>query len=101
MKDHLEPKLVSLMDRDEQQFVMMFRIGKAILQPDQLRDAKVLVIRKQGVVAVVVGHDDRRWTMDVWLITEFSMVYGPSSVVGPFRMPLPRLRVWHTRACLE
>jgi hypothetical protein len=40
----LEPELVRLVDGDEEQLVVVRRVGQALLQPDQLGHAQVLVI---------------------------------------------------------
>ena len=56
MQDLLEPEFVSLMHRDEEQFVVMCRRRQAGLQVNQLRHAQVFVVGKRCVFAVIVGH---------------------------------------------
>ena len=53
MQDLFEPKLVSLVDGDEEQFIVMLGTGQAILQADQIRNAQIFVIREQGIGAVI------------------------------------------------
>jgi hypothetical protein len=50
----LEPQLVRLMDGDEEQLVVVRRVGQASLQPDQVAHAQVLVVRERSVAAVFV-----------------------------------------------
>src|SRR5215207_5397 len=45
----LEPQLVRLVDGDEEQLVVVRRVGQTALQPDQVLDAQVLVVRERGV----------------------------------------------------
>src|SRR5688500_13780233 len=46
VQDLFEPKFVSLVDRDEQELVVMRGIRKTVLQIDQVLHAKILVVRK-------------------------------------------------------
>jgi hypothetical protein len=56
MQDLLEPKLVSLVDGDEKQFIVMLRTGQAILQADEIRNSQILIVREQGIGAVIFRH---------------------------------------------
>ncbi len=56
VQDLFEPKLVSLVHGDEQQLVVMRRIGKTVLQVDQVLHAKILVVGKRRSFTVVVCH---------------------------------------------
>jgi hypothetical protein len=40
----LEPQLVSLMDGDEEQFVVVRRVRETLLQPDQIGHAQIFVV---------------------------------------------------------
>ncbi len=51
-----EPEFVSLVNRNEQEFIVMSRTGKTILKINQVLNTKILVVGKWGIVAVVVGH---------------------------------------------
>ena len=61
MQNLFEPKLVSLMDGYEEQLIVMLRTGQAILQADQVRNAQILIVREQGIGAVIF-----RWVLDLW-----------------------------------
>ena len=43
----LEPKLVGLVDGDEEKLVVVRGVGQALLQADQVADFQVLVIRQR------------------------------------------------------
>ena len=49
-----EPKLIGLMDSYEEKLIVMLRVGKAVLQIDQIGYAQVFVIGKRSVATVIV-----------------------------------------------
>ena len=44
MQDLLEPKLVSLVDDNEQKLIVTLRVGKPFLKSDQLRHFEIFVV---------------------------------------------------------
>jgi hypothetical protein len=54
VQDLFEPELICLMHCYEQQFIMMRRARQAILEVDQILNAKVFVVRKRRILAVVL-----------------------------------------------
>ena len=54
----LEPEFVSLVDCDEQEFVVVRRVGQARLQVNQLAHAEVSVVGERGLAAVFIHKDE-------------------------------------------
>jgi hypothetical protein len=64
-QDLLEPELVDLMDRDEQQLVVGRRVRLVLLKLQQLRDLEVAAIRQLAIFLA----EARRLTFEVQLLT--------------------------------
>ena len=56
VEDLLEPELVGLVDDYEEKFVMTRRVGERFLEPNQLRDFEVFVVRERAAFSVFVLH---------------------------------------------
>src|SRR6185369_13333123 len=90
----LEPKLVCLMDRYEKQLVVMSGTRQAILKINQVGNAKVFVIRKRRIVAVILSHKGL-WSLvsGLWYSRLSSKAEDPRPKTVIFRKQLPPFHV--------